>query len=52
MPVKTAVLALVLGVSLTIFLNACGSAERKAEAQSGVPEEASTVAATKAVLQN
>jgi RND family efflux transporter MFP subunit len=52
MPVKTAVLALALGATLTIFLVACGSPERKAAAQSGVPEGTPTVAVSRAVLQN
>ena len=52
MPVKTAVLALTLGAPLTIFLVACGSSERKAAAQSGVPEATPTVAVSRAVLQN
>jgi RND family efflux transporter MFP subunit len=52
MPVRIAVLALTLGAPLTIFLVACGSSERKAAAQSGVPVGTPTVAVARAVLQN
>ncbi len=51
MCVKTVVLAPALGV-LTVFLSACGSTERKAEARSVVPEATQTVAAAQAVSQN
>jgi hypothetical protein len=48
MPVKTAALA--LGALLTIFLSACGSTARKAEAQVSVPEQTPTVAVARAVF--
>ena len=52
MPVKTLVPALALGVPLMLFLGACGSSERKADAPGSLRVEAPTVAAAQAVFRD
>jgi RND family efflux transporter MFP subunit len=49
-PTKTAILALILNAASVVFLGACGSRERKTEAQSG--SEAPAVAAAEVVVED
>src|SRR5438128_1239241 len=50
--VKAALLALSIAAPFVIFLSACGSPERKAEAGSRISEQTPTVAVSRAVLRN